>query len=124
MATFWISSSTGCWVELFERPGFGGRRVRLFGPADFLNLRVACDGWGERVGSLVTGPGTYAQCFQELNFRGSVVWVLPGERVADVSELATEEDLDSIRLFDRPPFASEPGFDAYEARYGAPRERD
>ena len=49
------------------------------------------------------------------------MWVPPDRRVADVSELARDEDLDSIRLFDRPPFAGEPGFAAYEASEGQAR---
>ena len=120
MATLWISQTRGCWVDLYEGPGFRGKHLRLFGPADFVNLRVGGEEWGEQVGSLVAGPGAYVQCFDELNFRDSVVWVGANQRVADVADLATEGDLDSVRLFDRPPFASEPGFDAYEAWHGAP----
>jgi hypothetical protein len=121
MAKFWISQSTGCWVDLFEGRRFTGRRLRLFGPADFVNLRVAADDWGREIGSVIVGPGAYAQCFLEVNLRDSVVWLVPNQQVAEVSDLPTEDDLDSIRLFDRPPFASEPGFEAYEAWHGLPR---
>jgi hypothetical protein len=121
MARLYVSLSNQCWADLFEGPGFTGRHLRLIGPADFVNLRVASDEWGERVGSLIVGPGAYVQCFLEVNFRDTVLWLVPGQQVADVGELPTEEDLDSIRLFDRPPFASEPGFEAYEAWHGLPR---
>jgi len=113
MARLWISLSKGCWLDLFEYPGFTGRRLRLFGPGDYVNLRVGPEEWGDEVRSLVVGPCAYAQCFEELNFRDSVVWLAPDQRVADVSDLPTEEALDSLRLFDRPPFASEPGFESY-----------
>jgi len=120
MATLHISQSTDCWVDLFERPNFQGRRLRLFGPQDYLNLRVGSDGWGDEVRSLVVGPGAYVQAFAELFFHDSIVWLVPGQRVPDVIGLPTEEVLDSLRLSDRPPFASEPGFDAYARTHGAP----
>ena len=118
MARFWISQSKGCWIDLFEEPAFGGRRLRLFGPADYVNLWVGPGDWGDEIRSIIVGPCAYALCFEELNFRDSVVWLTPGQRVADVTDLPTQEELDSLRLFDRPPFASEPGFGAYARWHG------
>ena len=118
MARFWISQSKGCWVDLFEAPGFAGRRLRLFGPGDYVNLWVGPEEWGDEVRSIVVGPCAFAQCFEELNFRDSVVWLAPNQRVAAVAEMPTSEELDSIRIFDRPPFASEPGFEAYARWHG------
>ena len=122
MARFWISQSRGCWVDLYEKPDFDGRRLRLFGPADSVNLRIAPGEWGDQILSIVAGPCAYVQCFEELSFHDSVVWLVPDQRVDDVSRLPTHESLDSIRLFDRPPFASEPGFDAYAGWHGVPPE--
>ena len=120
MAKFWISQSKGCWIDLFEGRDFGGKRLRLFGPGDFVNLWVGSDDWSDQVHSIIVGPCAYAQCFEELNFRDSVVWLTPGQRVSNVAALPTEEELDSLRLFDRPPFASEPGFEAYARWHGGP----
>ena len=119
-AKLFLSHSTGCWIDLYEQPRFQGRRLRLFGPSDFLNLRVRMDGWGDEVRSLVAGPGAYVQCFAELYFDASVVWLVPDQRVTDVAELPTEQGLDSLRLFDRPPFLREPGFDVYAQTHGHP----
>ena len=113
-----VSQSRGCWVDLFEHPGFRGGRLRLFGPADYINLWVAPEEWGEAAGSVVSGPAAFVQCFNELNFRDSVTWLVPGQRIADVARLPASGDLDSIRLFDRPPFAAEPGYDAYARHHG------
>jgi len=120
MAKFWLSQSRGCWVDLFEGTMFSGRRLRLFGPADYTDLRVGPKEWGDQLRSIVVGPCAYVLCFAELNFSGSVIWLTPNERVATVVDLPTAEHLDSIRLFDRPPFASEPGFEAYERRQSNP----
>ena len=120
MAKLFISQSTGCWVDLFELPQFQGRSLRLFGPADFVNLRVGGAEWGEEVRSVAVGPGAYVQCFAELYLEDSALWLMPGQRVAEVASLPTEQELDSLRLFDRPPFATEPGFEAYARAHGAP----
>ena len=117
MAKLWISQSKGCWVDLFEGPLFSGRTIRLFGPADFVNLWVGPEKWGDEVRSIVVGPCAYVLCFEELNFKHSVVWLTPNQRVASVADLPTTEELDSIRLFDRPPFAAESGFDAYARQH-------
>lgn len=122
MAKLWISQTKGCWVDLYEGVGFVGRRLRLFGPADYVNLSVGPPEWGDEVRSVVVGPCAYVQCFEELNFTNSVVWLVPKQRVRDVAELPTREELDSIRLFDRPPFASEAGFQSYAGWHGVPPE--
>lgn len=122
MASLWISQSKGCWVDLFDQVALAGRRLRVYGPAEFVDVRVAREDWGDEVRSLAIGPGAFLQCFQEINFNSTVLWFLPNAKVFDTRELQTE-DLDSIRLFDRPPFQCEPGFDAYAWQYGANTER-
>ena len=52
MAKLWISQSKGCWVDLFEGPLFSGRSLRLFGPADFVNLWVGHEEWGDEARSI------------------------------------------------------------------------
>ena len=118
MARICVSQSRGCWVDLYEMPDFRGKRLRLFGPADYVNLFVADDDWAHEAASAVAGPAAYVQCFEELNFLGTVTWLVPGQRVAAVGALAGDAEFDSIRLFDRPPFASEQGFDAYARAQG------
>jgi hypothetical protein len=119
MAKICVSQSRGCWVDLYEQQNFRGKKLRLFGPANYVNLWVAPEDWGDEAGSLVAGPAAYVQCFTELDFNASVVWFVPGQRVADARGAAAIE-LDSIRLFDRPPFASEPGYRAYARAHGDP----
>lgn len=118
MAKFWISQSKGCWVDLFDQPAFAGRRLRLIGPASFVNLFVAPEEWGDEIRSMVAGPAAYVQCFEELNFDNSIVWLAPNQQVMDVRDLPTREELDSICLFDRPPFTAEPGYDSYVWLHG------
>ena len=113
MAKLSIGESNGCWVELFGTKGLRGRGQRLYGPADFPMLRIREDGMGENLASLRIGPHAYVQCFDQGNFDDSVFWLLPNEQVDDVERLRAADRVNSIRLWDRPPFAHEPGYAAY-----------
>lgn len=108
-----LNRATGCWIELFDAPQFQGSACRLHGPGEFAGLRVREKDWGQYVESLVVGPTAYVQCFKSGDFDGTVVWLLPSQRIEHTSELDCEEGIDTMRLFDRPPFASEPGYAAY-----------
>src|SRR5947208_806817 len=108
-----MGPSNGCWVELFTSRRFRGRCHRLHGPADFPMLRVSDYGDGQVAHSLRVGPNAYVQCFDHQNFHDSVFWFLPGETIVSVAGLKCSDRIDSIRLWDRPPFAHEPGYAAY-----------
>ena len=113
MGKIWINPSNGCWVDVWEQPANRGKHRRLIGPVDLPYLRLAEAGWDAHVQSLVVGPNAYVQCYEDLNFHDSVFWLLPNQRVDDVADLACNDDIDSMRIWDRPPFAHEPGYAAY-----------
>jgi hypothetical protein len=113
MARLLMGDSNGCWLEVFAGKSARGTSLRLHGPADFPMLRVRENGWSENVGSLRVGPATYVQCFDLGHFDDTVFWLLPNEVVSDVAHLRSAERINSIRLWDRPPFAHEPGYAAY-----------
>ncbi len=113
MGRLWVGDSNGCWVQLWDRANYTGNSLRLVGPADFPYLRVGEADWQPQVHSLHVGPNAYVQCYEDLNFHDSVFWLLPNQRVEDLTELACNDEIDSLRVFDRPPFAHEPGYAAY-----------
>jgi hypothetical protein len=113
MGKIWLGDSNGCWIDIFDDKNFKGHSRRLHGPADFPFLRVREGGWGREVVSLIVGPNAYVQCYEDLNFYDSVFWLLPNQSVEDLSQLGCNDDIDSMRMYDRPPFAHEPGYAAY-----------
>ena len=113
MGKMWLGTSNGCWVDVWDAARCKGRHLRVVGPVDLPYLRLADPGWAEQVHSLVVGPNAYVQCYEDLNFYDSVFWLLPNQRVDDMADLPCGEDIDSVRLYDRPPFAHEPGYAAY-----------
>ena len=44
---------------------------------------------------------------------GMDMFALPNEQVEDVGRLRGPDRIDSMRLWDRPPFSHEPGYAAY-----------
>ena len=108
-----LNRASGCWVDLFDAADFQGNTCRLHGPAEFLGLRLRQREWGAHVESVAVGPTAYVQCFRADAFDDTVFWLLPSQLVENVNDLETPPEIDTFRLFDRPPFAYEPGYAAY-----------
>jgi len=105
--------SNGCWMDVFDAERFAGNSRRLQGPAEFLGLRIREKEWREHLASLTVGPVAYVQCFDADHFADTVLWLLPNQGVEAVRELPGGDRVNSVRLYDRPPFAHEPGYAAY-----------
>jgi hypothetical protein len=113
MGTMRLNRASGCWVDLFDGTRFEGHRCRLHGPADFPGLRVREPDWGDRIQSVRVGPTAYVQCFSGPAFDDTVFWLLPNQAVETSGDFDCPVGVDSIRVYDRPPFAHEPGYAAY-----------
>ena len=113
MGTIALNRSNGCWLDVHDAARFTGNSRRLHGPADYLGLRIREKDWGDQIASLAVGPVAYVQCYHADTFDDTVFWLLPNQLVEVVEELNFAERVDSIRLYDRPPFAHEAGYAAY-----------
>ena len=113
MGRMLTARSNGCWLDVFDAQNFTGNHRRLLGPAEFLGLRIREKDWSDSLLSLNVGPVAYVQCFDSGRFFDSVFWLLPNQAVETMEELDCSDGIDSIRLYDRPPFAHEPGYAAY-----------
>jgi hypothetical protein len=113
MGKIHISRSNGCWIDVFDGEAFTGNMRRLHGPAEFIGLRIREKDWGEAISSANVGPGAYVQCFDQRDFVDTVAWLLPNQSAESLSTLDLPSTVDSIRLYDRPPFAHEAGYAAY-----------
>ncbi|HEX8523650.1 MAG TPA: hypothetical protein VF669_15450 [Tepidisphaeraceae bacterium] len=86
---------------------------RLQGPAEFIGLRIREKDWAESIASINVGPTAYVQCFDSRDFDETISWLLPNQSTESLTALDLPPTVDSIRLYDRPPFAHEPGYAAY-----------
>src|SRR5688572_3523158 len=105
MGRMLLNRSNGCWLDVYDAEKFTGNTRRLHGPADFPGLRIRERDWRDRIASLADGPCAYAQCYDAINFDETIFWLLPNQEAERVEELTATERVDSIRLYDRPPFA-------------------
>lgn len=113
MGKMWLGENNGCWLRVWDRAGFAGHSVMLWGPADFPSIRIAQQTWRPQIMSIAVGPNAYVQFYEDLNFEQSVLWLAPKQRIENVEALECGDEIDSLRIFDRPPFAREPGYAAY-----------
>ena len=108
-----LNLASGCWIDLYDSPVFEGNSCRLHGPAEFAGLRLREKSWGEYIESLTVGPTAYVQCFDIGSFDDTVFWLLPSQSIENVRDLEAGAEINTLRIFDRPPFAYEPGYAAY-----------
>lgn len=93
-----------CYVDVFERPGCGGKARRLFGPAGYERLRV--EGGSIPLGSLAVGPGAWVVGYVAGAPTTHAFWILPGKMVGDLDKTDLGRRVDSLDLLSAPP---EPG---------------
>jgi hypothetical protein len=94
--------SQGCWVDVFELSQFRARQRRLFGPADFPNVRGRLPAWGVSIDSLVVGPDAQVRLYRSVQPTVTVLWLSPGQRINDIEDLKVSEDVDSLEIQHRP----------------------
>ena len=113
MGTILLNPCNGCWIDFFDSNRFSGNRMRLRGPAEFAGLRVREENFGHTISSISVGPCAYVQCYKAHDFRDTIFWLLPNQSIESLADLDCPDNIDAIRLYDRPPFAHEPGYAAY-----------
>jgi hypothetical protein len=113
MAESGMNVTRGCWIDLFDAPRLNGKLRRIPGPAIYPKIRSAEDKLAIRIASLFLGPHAYVYLFPHHRPDRGGVWFLPRQKIADLTELKGEHELDSIRILDRPPFHYEPGYGTF-----------
>jgi hypothetical protein len=89
----------GCWIDVYELTQFGGRRRRLFGPANHQSLRSSDDRWGIPINSIVAGPNAHVRIYASGDSKG--VWHLsPGQSLDDLTSFGVDSTIDSLTISD------------------------
>ena len=96
-----------CYVKLYDSEGFEGQSAIFLGPGVDPSLndnRWSASGTiiGDDTDSLETGPDAFFEGFEEPNFGGTAIRVLPNTRIADINA-AGGNDIESYKLYDRKP---------------------
>jgi hypothetical protein len=90
--------SQGCWIDVFELSHFRARCRRLFGPADWPNVRSRLPAWGVSIDSLIVGPHAHVRLYRSADPASTVLWLAPDQLVNDVAELNVADDVDSLEI--------------------------
>lgn len=102
--------SRDCWVEVWRESNFKGESVRIHGPSEVPTLRFGAEDWSDRITSLRVGPGAFVLAYRDKEFKAEMVSFGPNQEVPNLRELKFDNEIDSLKLidsmkiFDRPPF--------------------
>ena len=93
-------ANEGCWVRIYWDDEFGGKSLKLQGPAEFGDLKHlpgAGDDWGDQIGSLETGPHAKVILYDDDNFEGDhVMEIGPNSRIGSIGNM--DDDVDSMKV--------------------------
>ena len=90
-----------CTIQLWESRSFSGKTTgALTGPGQFKLHDY--DKMKDEADSLMTGPGTWAKCFDDKNsFDGPYIAVYPNSSISDLKEW--NDRIGAVQLFDYKP---------------------
>ena len=92
--------SGDCYIDVWRDVGFGGERLRIYGPAEYPVLRLAQGDWGDDIGSLRVGPNAFVMAYRDRDFKRELTTFGPNDEVEDLRRLRLEDDIDSLKLID------------------------
>jgi hypothetical protein len=92
-----------CWARLYEDPGFGGRELTLWGPAEMPDARGPSNRDWKGIGSIQTGPHAIVRIYDREDFRNRALEIGPDQHVAELyTHLGYFEDVESLRVLCSP----------------------
>ncbi|MBE2281948.1 MAG: hypothetical protein IAE77_00650, partial [Prosthecobacter sp.] len=92
----------GCYVDLYEGDGFGGRVTQVMGPSSFSSLKSLNGGeWDNRISSIKTGPLCWLVIYKDESFGDASRVIPPATMIGDLGGM--EDEIESIRVMDRAP---------------------
>jgi len=89
----------GCWVQLYDEKGYGGRSLTLIGPVKMPKMNIPGGLW-VNWSSAVVGPNATVTLFDYEQFKNRTAVLSPGQRVSDLKrrELGLFEDIHSLTI--------------------------
>jgi len=94
------SKNTDCYIDVWKEANFGGKHLRLHGPAEFPLLQFDDAEWGNQIGSLRVGPHAFVLAYHDRDFQSQLMTFGPNDQVADLSELKFDDEMESVKVID------------------------
>lgn len=92
--------ASDCYIEVWRDVNFEGEMIRIYGPAEYPDLRFVQGNWGDDIGSLRVGPKAFVLAYRDQNFKDQPVTFGPNDEVADLRELKFNDEIDSLKVID------------------------
>ncbi len=62
--------ASDCWLDVYDKPEFGGAHVRIEGPVELPSLaQLNNENWDERIESLIVGPKARVKAYRKESFK-------------------------------------------------------
>jgi len=90
-----------CFIEIFEDDNFDpdDPHVVLQGPKDYASLKnIGGKDWANDIESVIVGSNATVRTYEDKDFKGTELALLPGQRVKNLGKLDMANDIESMKI--------------------------
>src|SRR5918993_4294868 len=90
-----------CFIEVFEDDNFDpdDPHVVLQGPKEYATLKnLAGKDWSNDIESVIVGSNATVRAYEDKDFKGTELALLPGQRVKNLGKLDMANDIESMKI--------------------------
>ena len=90
-----------CFIEIFEDDNFDADdpHVVLQGPKDYASLKnIGGKDWANDIESVIVGSNATVRVYEDTDFRGTELALLPSQRVNNLGKLDMANDIESMKI--------------------------
>jgi hypothetical protein len=90
-----------CFIEIFEDDNFDADdpHVVLQGPKEYASLKdIKGKDWSNDIESVIVGSNATVRAYEDKDFKGTELSLLPGQRVQNLGKLDMANDIESLKI--------------------------
>jgi hypothetical protein len=90
-----------CFIEIFEDDNFDvdDPHVVLQGPKEYASLKdIKGKDWSNDIESVIVGSNATVRAYEDKDFKGTELALLPGQRVQNLGKLDMANDIESMKI--------------------------
>lgn len=90
-----------CFIEIFEDDNFDADdpHTVLQGPKEYATLKnIGNKDWANDIESVIVGSNATVRAYEDRDFKGTELALLPGQRVQNLGKLDMANDIESMKI--------------------------
>ena len=90
-----------CFIEIFEDDNFDpdDPHIVLQGPKEYASLKdIGGKDWANDIESVIVGTNATVRAYEERDFKGTELALVPGQRVKNLGKLDMANDIESMKI--------------------------